>query len=73
MLGRKEDSHWRVSEGVIMQGANPLYRSMTYYEVGQQAAYSANKLFAWIVQRVPSASHDFAGIFAPAARRLFTT
>ena len=56
-----------------MQGTNPLYRSMTYYEMGQQAAHVANQLFVWIVQRVPSASHEVTEVGAPAARRLFAT
>jgi len=46
---------------------------MTYYKAGQQAAHSANKLFAWIVQRVPSASHEVEEVGAPAAQRLFAT
>ena len=69
--GKEEDTNLRGTEGAIVQGANRLQRGMTYYKVGQQAAHSANKPFAWKVQLVPGAGHEVAQVIAPAGQLLF--
>ena len=69
--GKEEDTNLRGTEGAIVQGANRLQRGMTYYEVGQQAAHSANRPFAWKVQLVPGAGHEVAEVIAPAGQLLF--
>ena len=69
--GKEEDTNLRGTEGAIVQGANRLQRGMTYYKVGQQAAHSANRPFAWKVQLVPGAGHEVAQVIAPAGQLLF--
>ncbi len=69
--GKEEDTNLRGTEGAIVQGANRLQRGITYYEVGQQAAHSANRPFAWKVQLVPGAGHEVAEVIAPAGQLLF--
>jgi hypothetical protein len=69
--GKEEDSNLRGTEGAMAQGANRLQRGMTYYEVGQQAARSANLPLAWKVQLVPGAGHEAAEVMAPAGQLLF--
>jgi hypothetical protein len=68
---KEEDSNLRGTEGAMVQGANRLQRGMTYYEVGQQAAHSANQPFAWKIQLVPGAGHEVAEVIAPAGQLLF--
>ena len=69
--GKEEESNLRGTEGAMAQGANRLQRGMTYYEVGQQAAQSANQPFAWKIQLVPGAGHEATEVIAPAGQLLF--
>jgi len=69
--GKEEDSNLRGTEGAMAQGANRLQRGMTYYEVGQHAAHSANLPLAWKVQLVQGAGHEAAEVMAPAGQLLF--
>ena len=69
--GKEEDSNLRASAGAMAQGPNRLQRGMTYFEVGQQAALSANLPLAWKVQLVSDAGHEVAEVIAPAGQLLF--
>jgi hypothetical protein len=69
--GKEEDSNLRGTEGAMVQGANRLQRGMTYYEVGQHTAHSANLPLAWKVQLVPGAGHEAAEVMVPAGQLLF--
>jgi hypothetical protein len=69
--GKEEDSNLRASAGAMAQGSNRLQRGMTYFEVAQHSARSANLPLAWKVQLVPGAGHKVAEVIAPAGQLLF--